>query len=338
MTALKRFQRLESPGLWRESPAAQRRDVVLSFGDAALVVSDKSDRVLTHWSLAAIERMNPGHSPALYSPGADGGETLEIDEPLMIEALEAVRAAIARSRPHPGRLRLMLLAAMATGLAALALFWLPEALVRHTASVVPAPIRAQIGRDVLDRVTRVAGVPCARPEGTRALARLTERLLPGRNARVLVLRGGTPRAAHLPGGLILLDRALVEDHEDPGAVAGFILAEDARAAADDPLAVLLREAGVTATLQLLTRGTLPDRVLEAHARNLFIAPPAPLPDAALLSRFAAARVPTTPYAYARDISGESVLGLIEADRMRGQPVPPLLSDRDWVQLQSICGG
>ncbi|MBN2907093.1 MAG: hypothetical protein JXJ18_10330 [Rhodobacteraceae bacterium] len=337
MTALKQFQRLESQGLWREAPQAQRRDVILSFGDASLVMSDMREQVLTHWSLAAIARVNPGKRPALYTPDADSGETLEIDDAVMIDAIEAVRAAIARQRPRPGRLRLMILGGISAGVAALAVFWLPGALVRHAVSVVPPQIRAEIGRDLLTRVTRVAGTPCARPGGVRALDRLTVRLLPGTNARVLVLPGGMARATHLPGGLIVLNRALVEDYEDPSAVAGFILAERTRAARIDPLEALLREAGVLATLRLLTSGALPQGALERHAQTLLTAPPVALPDAALLSAFAGARVPSTPYAYARDVSGESVLGLIEADPMRGQTTPALLSDGDWVQLQGICG-
>ncbi|ARE39066.1 hypothetical protein RGUI_0925 [Rhodovulum sp. P5] len=338
MTALKRFQRLESPGLWRESPDAQRRDVILSFGEASLVVSDMRERVLAHWSLAAIERINPGKMPALYRPGTDSGETLEIDESVMIDAIEAVRAALARSRPHPGRLRLWLLVGVVLAILGLGLFWLPGALVRHTVSVVPPEGRAEIGRDLLARVTRVAGPPCNRPDGVKALNRLTRRLLPDRDVRVLVLPGGVPRSAHLPGGLILLNRALVEDYETADTLAGFIIAEDARAAKTDPLAAMLSEVGLAASFKLLTSGHMPREALESYALTMLTMAPEPLPQDILLGRFQQARVPAAPYAYALDISGESVIGLIEADPMRGQTVAPLLSDGEWVQLQGICGG
>ncbi|GAA0293974.1 hypothetical protein [Rhodovulum strictum] len=338
MTALKQYQRLESPGVWREHAEAQRRNVILSFGDASLVVADSADRVLTHWSLAALDRLNPGEMPALYAPDTDSDETLEVDDPLMIEALETVRTAVSRAEPHPGRLRLAILGAIAAGIMALGVFWLPGALVRHTVSVVPLQVRAEIGRDLLGRVTQVTGPPCTRPGGAQALDRLTERLLPGSGARVFVLPTGMPRATHLPGRIILLNRALVEEHDDPSAVAGFILAESARAARSDPLAMLLKEAGVLATFRLLTTGHLPERALDQHARTVLTAPPRPLPDDALIERFARAGVPSAPYAYALDISGERVLGLVEADPMRGKLAPPLLSDGDWVQLQAICGG
>jgi len=337
MTALKRFQRLESPGIWRDGPEAQRRDVILSFGDASLVVSDQSEQVLTHWSLAAIERLNPGQKPALYGPAPDSAETLEIDEPMMVEAIEAVRSAIARARPHPGRLRLAILGVIATAIALLGIFWLPGALVRHAVSVVPGSVRAEIGRDLLARIDRLAGSPCARPGGQTALNRLTEKLLPGEGVHVVVLPGGMPRAIHLPGGIVVLNRALVEDYDDPAAVAGFILAERVRAQRTDPLAELLSASGVAATLRLLTSGALPDGAIEAHAERLMTAPPTPLPEPELLALFERAHVSSAAYSYARDVSGESVLRLIEADPMRGKAPMQLLSDRDWVQLQAICG-
>ena len=53
--------------------------------------------------------------------------------------------------------------------------------------------------------------------------------------------------------------------------------------------------------------------------------------------FAQAAVPSSPYAYARDITGETTLGLIEADPMAGRTLEQVLPDRDWVLLQSICG-
>ncbi|WP_212525445.1 hypothetical protein [Actibacterium sp. MT2.3-13A] len=335
MTALKQFERLESPGLWRESPQAQRRDVILTFGDASLVIADSQARPLTHWSLAALSRLNPGALPALYSPDPDSGETLELDDALMIEAIETVRAAISRARPHRGRLRLLALGGSLAAVLSLGLFWMPGALVRHTAAVVPAPARAEIGAALLAQITRVSGPPCREAGGRQALARLSARL-PGRG-RTVVLPAGIAQAAHLPGGLVLLNRALVEDYDGPEVAAGFILAERARAAEADPLQSLLRAVGLRATLRLLTTGALPDSALRAYAEELPGAPPRPLTDETLLARFAEAGVPSSPYAYALDISGETVLPLIEADPMRGRTQEPVLGDGDWVRLQGICG-
>ncbi|SMX32134.1 hypothetical protein [Actibacterium lipolyticum] len=338
MTALTEFERLESSGLWREGSEAQRRDVIVSFGDASLVLSDLRERVLTHWSLAAVTRLNPGTTPALFGPGADADETLEIEDEVMIDAITKVTSAIERARPHRGRLRLYLLGAGLVLLAALMVFWMPGALRQHTASVVPPSVRTDIGHTLLARIGRVSGQPCHTAQGDRALAQLSTRLLGAGKNGIVVLPAGVTQAAHLPGGLTLLNRAMVEDYEDADVAAGFILAEAERAAQQDPLDRLLKAVGTVPTFKLLTTGALSNEVLNDYAESLLTAPPATLSDEVLLARFEAAGVPSSPYAYALDLTGETVLGLIEADPMRGQTRKPVLADSDWVRLQGICGG
>lgn len=337
MTALKQFARLECPGVWRPDPEAQRQDVIVSFGDASLVIADKVGRALSHWSLAAVVRINRTEVPALYTPSAEGTETLEIDDETMIEAIERVRSAILRSRPRSGRLRGLLVGGAVAALAVLAAIWLPQALMRHALRVIPEPTRAQIGTDLFTAIGRVAGAPCHSLRGDKALAQLHARLLKDEKGALLVLPGGINDTTSLPGGLTLLNRGLVEDHETPDVVAGYILAESERRAETDPLKRVLDHAGSLATLRLLTSGHLPAATLQAYAESLVNAAPAPVSQSELLRRFAAAAVSSTPYAYALDITGEATVGLIEADPMRAGGAKPVLDDGDWVALQGICG-
>ena len=79
-TAFEKYQRLEASALWRETPEAQRREVIISIGDASLLISDMQDRPLSHWSLTAVERANPGKTPAIFIPGGDDSESLELAE------------------------------------------------------------------------------------------------------------------------------------------------------------------------------------------------------------------------------------------------------------------
>ncbi|MDJ0827575.1 MAG: hypothetical protein QNJ16_18960 [Rhodobacter sp.] len=337
MTALSEYQRLETPGVWRASAGDQRRDVMVSVGDATLVIYDMANRALAHWSLPAVERLNQGTRPALYRPGEDSPEELEIADDMMVDAIETVRRAIARRRPQPGRLRFFLLGGGLAAVLALAVFWLPDALVRHTAGVVPEAKRAELGARLLGDIRRVAGAPCETALGRRALNRLYARLLADRPGRLVVLPGGIAETAHLPGGLILLNRALVEDQEDPDAAAGYVLAEALRSEAQDPVETLLRATGPVTAFRLLTTGDVQDADLAVFAEVVMTAAPAAIDPETLLQRFAAAVVSSTPYAYALDISGETTLALIEAD-----PVPPgggrtVLADGDWVSLQGICG-
>ena len=331
-TALEKYQRLEASGLWRAAPDEQRKDVIVSIGDATLIITDMQDRALTHWSLPAVRRRNPGERPAVYFPDGDPGETLEIaaDESEMIEAIEKLRAAVARQAPKPGRLRALVLAGSLVSIAALAVFWLPGALLNHALGVVPDAKRQGLGAALLDQTTRLTGTPCESLLATPALRKLEKRL----NLRKLVVvPSGVQTAAALPGGIVLVNRNAIEDFEEPDVVAGFIVAEKLRA--QDPLREVLQAAGISASFRLLTTGDLSPEILRAHAETLVLDQPARPEDEALIAAFAENRLRISPYAYALDPSGEETLPLIEADPFTVTP-EPVLSDGDWVALQGIC--
>ncbi|MFC6687074.1 hypothetical protein [Jhaorihella thermophila] len=338
MTALTRYQRIEASGLWRPTPEDQRREVIVSIGDATLTISDMNDRALSHWSLAAIQRANPDELPAIFHPDGDPGETLELDEreSEMIEAIEYLRHAVERTRPHPGRLRGGLVLLVMAVFIALMVFWLPGAMRRHAVNVVPQIQRQEIGQAILSRIGRVAGPPCRTPESEAVLDRLARRI---GVARLVVLRDGVADSLLLPGGIAVVNRKLVEDYEDPSVMAGYVLVERARAGLQDPLDAMLKNLGIGATVRLLTTGALSPEMLVSHAEDLLARPrPAPPPEEAVLAMFARMEVSSRPYAYAVDRTGETVLGLIEADPMAGRDLEPLLPDRDWVLLQNICAG
>ena len=104
MTALPEFQRLECSGIWRETATAQRRGVIVSFGQATLVLSDeRSDRALAHWSLPAIHRLNPKEMPARFAPSTleEGAEQDEEDRREDADVLVGREAADEDGRgPH----------------------------------------------------------------------------------------------------------------------------------------------------------------------------------------------------------------------------------------------
>lgn len=338
MTALSEFQRLESPGLWRETPEAQRREAIVQFGDATLVITDdKSNRVLAHWSLPAVARRNPGKRPAIYAPSDDPGEELELSDDMMIAAIEKVHTIIEARRPHPGRLRGLLLGGLSVSLALLLVFWLPGAIVTHAASVAPAPKRLEIGRQVLAELTTLTGAPCQSADGDLALAALAERLA-GPN-EVVVLPNALSGALRLPGRITAIGQGLIDDVDSPDIAAGYILAAEPRGPRNDPLLAVLQWAGLGASFRLLTTGNLPDDALRGYGKHLLEQTGTRPDDESLLAAFAKAGVSAAPYAYALDPSGETVLGLIEADPLKGKAAAtPLLEDAQWIALQSICDG
>ncbi len=341
MTALTKYQRLECTGLWRLTAAAQLREVVVNLRDATLVLADpRSDMALSHWSLPSVERVNAGELPAIFTPGRldDGApsETVEIDDPDMIAALETVRTTLIRRRPKPGRVRG---ASVVLGLAVVGLFvflWLPAAMIRHTASVLPTATRVQIGKLVGTDAERLTGTPCLGPLGARGATALAQKLASQGVGEVDVVRDGVKDAVALPGGIVLVSDKLVQSAQDPEPVVGYVLAALQRAQIDDPVIPILRHAGLMATLRLLTTGHLPAGAVDGYAETLLNTPPAAVDNGRLLETFRQVNLSSAAYAFAVDPKGEATKALIVGDPFNGHSPAPILADNDWISLQSTC--
>ncbi|MCC5989321.1 MAG: hypothetical protein JJT95_16735 [Pararhodobacter sp.] len=343
MTALNKYARLEGPGLWRTTHDSQRRDVVVALGKASLTLSDsRSGEVLAHWSLPAVVRLNRGSWPALYAPDADtgaDGETLELDDETLVEALETIRRAL----NPPARAR-RLRRAVAAAVLALALLagwlWFPPMLSNHAASIVPQAGRAQIGRAALDALP--AAMPqarvCTNPAGRQALTTLRARIL-GSGYRASAI-AGVPgfEAAHLPGRMILVGETLLLRLDSPEALAGYLLAEAQALEAEDPLRDVLRFAGTRATMTLLTTGHLPDNALDGYVAGRIALPPASPDPEALGTQLGALGLSPAPYAISLPASAAPLAEAL-ADLPRpglDEPAGRLLSDGEWLTLQGIC--
>jgi hypothetical protein len=337
MTALRKYERLESPGLWRETPEARLREVIVALRSATLILADpKTEAPLTQWSLPALRRLNPLGMPALFAPSEDDGETLEIDDPEMIAALDTVRTTLEHRRAKPGRLRGTLYGSTGVVLLGLAVFWLPGALVDYTANMLPLPTRAQLGQLALQDLTRLTGSPCTTPEGTAALSAMAQRIDPSNPATIRVMREGLTRPAALPGGLVLLPANLLDQSDGPEAVAGYVIAENRYTLGRDPTKSVLRYAGLWATLRLLTSGTMSAQSLQGYGETLLQATEILPSDTDLLSAFKTSGISSQPYALARDPSGATSAQLVRDNPMPRGSDPVVMEDGAWLSLQAIC--
>lgn len=333
MTVLAKYQRLEAEGIWRATPDAQRRDVIVAIGDATLTISSGTGTALTHWSLPAIERLNPGARPALYRPGAGAQETLEIAEAEMIDAVEQVLRSIQRGGASPNRLRRIGTIGVVAAVMLSAALWLPGAITRYTASLVPDVARATIGAQVLAEMDRVAGAPCQAPSGLRSLEKLEKRLFKEMPQELVVFSSTLETTAHLPGQIILVSHTLVEDYETPDALAGYLLAEELRQNNVDPLARLLDFAGLRSALGLLLQGKVSKEALKRMAEGVVAGLPPAVDADELIDRMEQADVSPSAYGRALDFSGETTAAFFETGDFGGDPV---LEDGDWIALQRIC--
>jgi hypothetical protein len=282
LTALERYIRLEATGLWRETPDAPPREVVVSFGKATLLLTDPSDAPLGHWALGGVEVTGRHGGATVYVMGT---ETLEIRDREMVAAIaEVTRELPAWPRAAPARRRRRLVGPIVAvaGLAAVAIAG-PELLRRLAVGMVPPEQAEEIGDRVLLALMEDGGGICAEPGGQRVLDRIAARVAtPPPRIRVLALGGG--RAAALPGGTLVLDRAAVMAGPGAAEVAQWIAVAGA---GEDPVTTLMRAAGPWANLRQVFTGDPGQAAITRAAaaiRGASAAPPAvPAPDVPALS-------------------------------------------------------
>jgi hypothetical protein len=342
MTAITKYERLEAPVLWRETPQAQARDTIAVLGKATLVIKDfRTEQALAHWSLPAVTRLNPGLLPAIYAPQAGHGveppETVEISDPEMIMALETIRHSLDRS----GSLRRVLRwgAVGASALAAvLALVILPPALMDYTARVLPEAKRVQLGRLLLEDMTRTGTVRvCNRPSGQHVLAGLRSRVL-GMGPRVVIV-SGVPglRIGQLPGQIIVLGEDEVMRLDSPEALAGLIMAQHLAAQSDDPLRALLSHVGTRGTLSLLTTGRIAPELLQGFGATHIARPLSFPPATGLVAALAAQGVSPAPFALSLpSTDADYAQALADVPHHPDRATSRLASDGEWITLQQIC--
>ncbi|MBC6441996.1 MAG: hypothetical protein GDA53_02540 [Rhodobacteraceae bacterium] len=335
VTALDQFERLESIGLWKESADAQRREVIVSFGAASLVLSDINGKPLAHWSFAAVRTRNAGHMPTLYSPDWGSGEILEIEDETMVDAIAYVRAIIRRRGPHPGCLRLVTAVALVTLIVGLVVFWLPGVSADYATRIMPTAKAEEIGEETLTQVARLTGQPCAAPNATDALHRFERWLMP-EGGHIHIIDLGARYSAHLPNNQVILNRILVEEFPGPEVAAGFVLLERVRMAEADPMHGLFRHSGTGDTLRFLANGQLSPNAVAAYARTRLTASPNQPEDAVLAAEFARTGLIIAPFASTLDPNGTSVAGLLALDPGTAG-YRPGIDDADWISLQTICG-
>ena len=334
MTALEKFERLESLGLWKETETSQKVEVVVSFGKSSLVLSDHKDTPLTHWALGAIEIVSSDDDRTIYAPDKEHTETLEISDQTMNRAIAKVRKDIRRPKSHRGRIRLLSAGLVAVSFGLLALFWLPKALADYTTSAITDAKSREIGAKLMPYINQYAGVPCRKGDTLTSVRKLEDRLIGGDHSTLFISDLGARKSMHLPGGIILANKTLVENYDGAEILAGYVLMEKALQNESPALHTLFLEAGPIATISFLATGEIKSDVLEKFAKDRITGTISQPNSTALLELFKSANLPSTPYAMTLEPS-EATQALISGNPVAG-PYEPLLTDPQWLALQTIC--
>jgi hypothetical protein len=111
------------------------------------------------------------------------------------------------------------------------------------------------------------------------------------------------------------------------------LAEQTRAAAQDPILAILRHAGFIASFRLLSSGALPETALDGFGLSQAETAPAALDNAALRAAFAAAQISAQTYLDAPFAA--EIAEMTDPNPNGSDPI--VLDDADFLGLQYICG-
>ena len=265
MTAIDKYTRLEALGQWRESPTQPPREVVVSFGNATLVLSNLDEKPLCHWAMAATSRMSLEGTKAVYTPDTEGFETLEIDDAEMVEAIAQVSRAATTVNLRTPWLRWVFIALVMTASAAIA-YATPPLLRSQAIRMTGSESARKLGTDMLATLSPDI---CREPRADAARELFQSRVFPdGRT--LLIISRGQAQASIFPGGVVVISRDTLQVMQSPDELARLTTALSARS--ESTVDQLFESSSPRELFDYITSGKLSDERLAKAARNIINSP------------------------------------------------------------------
>lgn len=265
MTAIDKYIRLEALGQWRESPDEPAREVVVSFGNATLVLSDLDESPLCHWAMAATSRLTLDGAKAVYTPDTEGFETLEIDDAEMVEAIAQVSSASASIKRQTPWLRWVFIAFIMATIGAIS--YVTPSLLRSQAVNMTGPESARkLGADMIAALDVDI---CREPRAGIARELFQSRVFPDGRTLLIVARN-QPRARVFPGGIIVIGSDALQAMKTPGELAA--LTTTLFAQSETTLVQVFETSSPRELFEYITSGRLSDERLASAAQNIINGP------------------------------------------------------------------
>ncbi len=356
-----------------DGASSARNNVLVETGDAGLLIFAAGGRLLGEWPYTALRRMAaPENMLRLGRSGETLLARLEIRDAALIAAVEDRADTLDRGGAAERKLRRKVVAlslAAGASLIVTAIFGLPV-LAGRIIPFVPLTIEHKLGeavdkqiRGALDTQHLGAAFSCGKGrdeiQGRTALDKLVGRLatvaaLPVA-LHVDVVRRNEPNAMALPGGLIYVDKGLIEKAQSPDEIAGVLAHEIGHIAHRDGTRIVLQTAGLSFLFGMMLGDFVGGGAVVIAARTVLKSSYSRHAEAAAddYSVTLMAKAGGDPHALA------VILGRIASDKEHGlkilldhpetrariaaiEAVPaygatrPLLDASDWAALKQIC--
>lgn len=338
MTALDAFDRLEATGIWRLRPEDEGIDVLVAFGEATVTftkIEDGLDVPLTHWSLGAIKKLSDTENDAVYGLRGVDTETLTVSDQTLREALDKVLeqgGGPKHSRSTRSRFWIfpILLALLALGY-----FFIPG-VVHKTALRMISPERAAIlAGEMVPMIEERTGPACTSPEANKILSNLADRLHPGDPIELRVHDLGDANVISLPGGLVLLDRRVVEQASSPEQIAAWAALGIAGIAQSSAISGLFERDGLVDGLRFLATGHLHQTAKNRAVNRMLINAPTVDDETAqnaaqILKNANINTLPLTQILVKENPE-------IQLENFTPENSDTIMDIGDWGNLQRICG-
>ena len=329
MTALDEYDRLEAVAVLKRSGEDEGTEVVVTFGEATLTMNaltDGGDTPISHWSLAAIDLIEKTDSKAVYSLNAMTEEVLEVEDDTFQRALAKVLQDRRSYGTAPKGRRKFWIAGGLLGVGALAYLFLP-AFVANVAKGMISPERAELlATEMIPMIEDRTGPPCGNASGLVVLEELAERINPSGGTSLRVHDLGDANVISLPGGTVLINRAIIEAAPQDTLTA-WVAIGVANVIESPAISELFENQGLMDGLGFLASGQLSRSKKEAAVNRLLTSTstisPVVMENAAQL--LANANLP-----------GSGLEAIRAGTPSNGQA--DILSAQKWAALRGICSG
>lgn len=260
MTAIDKYTRLEALGQWREGPDAPLREVVVSFGNATLLLSDLDENPLCHWAMAATFRLSLDGAKAVYTPDTEGFEILEIDDAEMVVAIAQVsRAAVNTKRRTPWS-RWVFFGFVVVIVAAV-FYATPSMLQSQATRMTGHESARKLGTDM---VATLGSDICREPRAGVVRELFQSRVFPDGRTLLLIVKN-QPRASAFPGGVVVIGEDTLQAMQTPDELAR--LTSTLFAQNEITLTQLFEASSPRELFKYITSGQLSDERLAEAAQN-----------------------------------------------------------------------